>query len=111
MKSTTSRGGCPMFKRPAVIVQVAAGLLLGLASLSAWGASSAPRQYYGYYRFYKPGNYFYRLYYYKPSPNYVGYKHHYTIYYPSRPRFQYFYNPYKKVYWGRCPARTNGKAQ
>lgn len=62
------------------------------------------RQYYG--PWVKHGNYsyYYRKYYYKPRYNYYGYKHHYVVYYPSRPKYCYYYNPYKKTYWGRCPS-------
>jgi hypothetical protein len=69
------------------------------------------RQYYSTWRKHPQRSYHYRYYYYKPSTTYVGYKHHYVIYYPSRPRYAYFYNPYRKVYWGRCPIQTGGKGE
>jgi hypothetical protein len=53
--------------------------------------------------------YSYRYYYYKPTADYVGYKYQYVIHYPSRPKYYYYYNPYKKVYWGRCPSHCDGK--
>jgi hypothetical protein len=64
------------------------------------------RQYYGGWHRYS--NYYYRSYYYKPYSDYYGYKHHYVIYYPTRPQYYYYYNPYKHYYWGRCPTYTDG---
>jgi hypothetical protein len=51
----------------------------------------------------------YRPYYYKPNPEFVGFKHHYVIHYQAQPQFNYFYNPYNKQFWGRCPVATEGK--
>ena len=51
----------------------------------------------------------YRPYYYKPHPQFVGYKHHYVIHYQARPQHNYFYNPYNKQFWGRCPVAAEGK--
>jgi hypothetical protein len=86
-------------------------LLLGVIAWTAHGKLSAPRQYYSSYVKHPRQNYSYRTYYYKPTPTYVGYKHHYAIYHHSRPKHIYFYNPYKKQYWGRCPVNTEGKGQ
>jgi hypothetical protein len=92
--------------------------LFGVLALAApFLASAEPvragdyytRQYYGNWSRYQ--NYYYRSYYYKPSPTYYGYKHHYVIYYPTSPNYYYYYNPYKKYYWGRCPTQLNGTAQ
>ena len=70
-----------------------------------------PRQYYSSWTHYPTANYYYRQYYYKPTVEYVGYKHHYVVCIPSQPNYLYFYNPYKKQYWGRCPSTMNGHAQ
>jgi hypothetical protein len=51
----------------------------------------------------------YRPYYYKPNPEFVGFKHHYVIHYQAQPQYNYFYNPYNKQFWGRCPVETEGK--
>ena len=51
----------------------------------------------------------YRPYYYKPNPQFVGFKHHYVIHYQSHPQHNYFYNPYNKQFWGRCPVAAEGK--
>jgi hypothetical protein len=32
-----------------------------------------------------------------------------VIYPQSDPKHAYYYNPYKKSYWGRCPSQTQGK--
>jgi hypothetical protein len=92
---------------------------LALAALVAVGVSAAlvradfgtPRQYYGGWNKHPSKNYYYNHYYYKPTPDYAGYKHHYAIYYPSRPDHYYYYNPHKKVFWGRCPISTGGVGQ
>jgi hypothetical protein len=89
---------------------------LALAALLATGgvalsAAAGPRQYYSSWAKYPKRNYYYRTYYYKPAPDYSGYKHQYVVYYPSKPKYQYLYNPYKKQYWGRCPAGYSGPAK
>lgn len=93
----------------AACAAVASLLAVTTQSVSADGYS--PRQYYGPVYKHPKQEYSYRAYYYKPSPTYAGYKHHYAIYVPSQPRYIYFYNPYTKQYWGRCPTQTAGKAQ
>lgn len=99
-----------MSKRSVITLGVLGGILLALTTMSASGAYHT-RQYYGHYRYYKPANYYYRPYYYKPTPSYAGYRHHYVTYYPSRPKYQYYYNTYQKRYWGRCPSKNYGKPQ
>ena len=91
---------------------------LGLACVLAVGAAAAPlmqsssysyRQYYSDWHKPPQKSYYYRTYYYKPAPSYVGFKHHYVVYSPQKPKYYYYYNPYKKQYWGRCPADHGGK--
>ena len=79
-----------------------------LAAFSEAPASAAFRQYYSSWNLYPQRQYYYRTYYYKPSPDFAGYNYHYAIYYPDKPNYVYYYNPYKRVYWGRCDLR--GKA-
>jgi hypothetical protein len=86
-----------------------AGLLFVLLAAPVGAESYSPRQYYGPIQKHPKYNYSYRPYYYKPTPKYVGYKHQYVLYYPSKPKYAYFYNPYKKQFWGRCPANSGGK--
>jgi len=72
----------------------------------------SPSQYYGGWHQYPQRNHYYRAYYYKPQPTYVGYRHHYVMYYPNHPthrNYYYFYNPYKRQYWGRCPVEYHGQ--
>ncbi|HZU34843.1 MAG TPA: hypothetical protein VFA18_02980 [Gemmataceae bacterium] len=89
--------------------------ILALGAAGDPGASHASavtsRQYHASWAKHPQRGYYYRTYYYKPTVDYVGYRHHYVVYYPRRPQHLYFYNPYKKVYWGRCPTQTQGKAQ
>jgi hypothetical protein len=70
---------------------------------------SAARQYYSGWQTSPKSGYSYRTYYHKPSNDYSGYRHHYVIQKPNDPDHCYFYNPYKKSYWGRCPMNTQGK--
>lgn len=76
------------------------------AQMSSYGS---PRQYYSSWNKHPSKPYHYRRLYYKPANSYVGYKHHYVIYYPSRPKHCYFFNPYKKQFWGRCAIQHGGK--
>lgn len=64
----------------------------------------APRQYYGTWKKPPVGDFFYREYYYKPRREFAGYKHHYVVHYPSRPKHNYYFNPYTRKFWGRCPS-------
>jgi hypothetical protein len=67
------------------------------------------RQFFGDWHGHAQG-FSYRSYYYKPTPQFVGFKHHYVIHFQSRPEHNYFYNPYNKQFWGRCPVETDGRA-
>ena len=88
----------------------AVGIAAALASASATAQDyGSPRQYYGSWKKHPTHDYQYREYYYKPAPEYRGYKHHYVIRTPKKPKHQYFYNPYKKRYWGRCPVDHGGQ--
>jgi hypothetical protein len=86
--------------------------LLGLlGGAEAYGNFFGARQYYSGWRRFPDRAYFYRSYYYKPTASFAGYRHHYVIYDPRRPRYLYYYNPYRRLYWGRCLASAEGKAQ
>jgi len=89
-------------------------LVSGLVAAACLGGLSradthSQRQYYSGWHKHPSYTYHYRHYYYKPTPTYSGYKHHYVIYHPHKPDHLYFYNPYKKQYWGRCPVRHQGR--
>ena len=81
------------------------------AGVTARAAYYSPRQYYSSWFHQPKQTYYYRDYYYKPAEDYAGYKHNYCIYYPDHPDYCYYYNPYKKVFWGRCPMHCDGKPQ
>ena len=85
-------------------------LLTGLLASSPTRAAdhSGSRQSFGDWHSHSHG-FSYRPYYYKPDPEFVGYKHHYVIHYQAQPQYNYFYNPYNKQFWGRCPVATDGK--
>lgn len=84
-------------------VVLAAGLAVTAATPSKSEANFGGRQYYSNWHYHSGNGYHYRTYYYKPTPTYHTYKHHYVVYQPKYPRHVYYYNPYKKAYWGRCP--------
>lgn len=71
-------------------------------------AEARGRQYYGGWSYRPTHRYYYRSYYYKPYASYGRYNYHYCVYYPSRPRYVYYYNPYRKVYWGRYDLEQKG---
>jgi len=64
-----------------------------------------PRQAYSTWS--KQGGYYYSCYYYQPAAD-APYKSQRCIYYPSRPNYVYYYNPAKKVYWGRYDLEAKG---
>jgi len=83
--------------------------LVAVPSPSTAAAKAEARQYYsngktvGRWQHY-PQQKAYGMYYkYKSSANATGYKYHWAYYYPSRPKYVYYYNPETKKYWGRCP--------
>ncbi len=73
--------------------------------------ASGPRQYYSEWKKHPTREYHYRSYYYKPRADYRGYKHHYVVHYASKPNHNYYFNPYKKQFWGRCPVEHNGNSE
>jgi hypothetical protein len=77
--------------------------------VAAFANPYAARQYYSGWSKHPKNAYYYRIYYYKPTATYAGYKHHYLIYYPSKPDYCYYYSPYQKQYWGRCPVNAAGR--
>lgn len=64
-----------------------------------------PRQ--AYSGWVKHENSYYSCHYHQPV--YGGdYKSHKTYYYPSQPKYVYYYNPYSKKYWGRYDLEAKG---
>lgn len=89
-------------------------LLLGVSfvALSADQAEAYQfrRQYYSSWSYRPTTHYHYCRYYYTPTVTHHTHSYHYVIYYPSRPRYRYYYNPVRKVYWGRFEVDEKGKA-
>ena len=71
-------------------------LLCGLTLCFTFAATEeADAGYYGGWNYYNSYGYYYTTY------NYSPYRHHYCVYYPSYPRYVYYYNPYSGYWWGR----------
>jgi hypothetical protein len=87
-----------------VAVVLAATLVVSFKTAEA----AFRRSYYYGWRSYPARSYYYNYYYYKPTPAYTGYKYHTCVYYPSRPQYVYYYNPYQKQYWGRYDLEAKG---
>lgn len=93
--------------------RIATALLVAILATQAIpvktaNAQHSSRQYYGGWHAHS-GGYHYRSYYYKPHAQFSGFKHHYVIHHPRFPQHLYFYNPYQKKFWGRCPVDHGGK--
>lgn len=66
------------------------------------------RQFYSVWYKPKDGRYFFRQYYYKPSPTDTSYRYLYLIYKPERTKeWMYWYDPANKVFWARCATVHN----
>lgn len=79
-----------------------------LATESASAAPMARRQYYSSWSYKPQRSYYVSRYNYKPTTSYQSYNYHYCVYYPRTystqqrySRYVYYYNPVRKVYWGR----------
>jgi hypothetical protein len=94
------------------VLAVIAAIAAKAANQSDHSGHTGGRQYYGNWHGHTSGTggASYRTYYYKPTPDFVGFKHHYVMHYDSHPQFNYFYNPYTKQFWGRCAAGEVGEA-
>ena len=86
---------------------LAAALALVFTAGMTSTANAGYRQYYARWSYYPKYHYYYRHYYYKPYASYSGYRYHYCVYYPRR-RYVYYYNPYRRVYWGRYDLESKG---
>jgi len=81
---------------------------LGLLGISVGEARpQRPRQYYGEWTWSSKGYYFCK-YNYKPDAKTADYGHHYAICYPARQQHIYYFDPYRKVYWGRYDRVADG---
>jgi hypothetical protein len=68
------------------------------------------RQYYSAWAYNGESTYYYSAYYYRTYDNATSYQYHYAVYYPAQPSYVYYYNPRRRVYWGRLDLKgTEGK--
>jgi hypothetical protein len=88
----------------------AAAALVMTATMFAASPAEAQygRQYYTTWSYYPDYGYYYVYYRYQPVVNAPTYSYHYCTYYPSRPRYVYYYNPVRRVYWGRYDLEKQG---
>lgn len=98
----------PAVSRRAVLFLLGAALVGGLFQPVAAHAARYARHYYSGWSYYPSRTYYYSYYYYQPQVNYNGYAHHYCVYYPTQPNYVYYYNPVRKVYWGRYDVKAKG---
>jgi hypothetical protein len=85
-----------------------AGLIAAAFVACSLSSNQAQAGYYTGYSYYPSRGYYYSHYYYKPYVSYPSHHYHYCVYYPSTPRYVYYYNPYRKVYWGRYDLEAQG---
>ncbi len=84
-------------------------LVLGLALSSTTARAGGYRQYYDNSWNYNTNyGYYYTNYYFRTTVTQVTYEYNYCIYYPSQPRYIYYYNPSSNVYWGRYEIGSKG---
>ncbi len=97
--------------RTALLVAVVAGGVIATAQTA--DAATYRRQYYSNWNHHPTNNYHYCRYYYTPvvttHVTTVKYEYHYVITYPSQPQYRYYYNPVRRVYWGRFEVDENNK--
>src|SRR5207244_2381430 len=86
-----------MFRRKLIVLVC---LATGALAAAAPAVAQQPRQHYSKY-WAKNKGYYFKQYFYKPTPGAVAYRMQYVIYYSSKPRFYFFFNPYNRLYWGR----------
>ena len=90
------------------LLQASLFMLTTLASLLTLPSVSQAQKPARYYSAKMQGQgYTYRQYVYYSAAN-GGYRYHVAVYHPNRPRYVYYYNPYKGRYWGRYDLKTGG---
>lgn len=92
----------------AIFAIVALGSLFPISGGEA-EAGYYRRQYYTTWTYRPRTQYYYTRYYYRPYVRARTFSYHYVIYFPSRPRYRYYYNPVRRVYWGRFEVDAKGK--
>ncbi len=93
--------------RKLVLMAVVVGLTFVSISQRA-EAGYGQRQYYSSWGYSNSNSYYYTSYYYRPVATVESYHRHYCVYYPSQPRYVYYYNPSRRVYWGRYDLKEKG---
>lgn len=85
-------------------------LIVGLIACLARPAIAANRrQYYSSWTFSSTAGYYFASYFFRLTVSATNYSYHYAIYYESRPRYIYYFNPYTKRYWGRYDLEAAAK--
>ncbi|MBI1831916.1 MAG: hypothetical protein HYR84_10755 [Planctomycetes bacterium] len=84
------------------MLRVALGLCFAVACCASVTLAQEPgqRQYYSEWKKHSAKNYYYCYYYYKKSSDDQSYAYHYGIYYPSRGKRVYMFNPQERKFWG-----------
>ena len=90
-----------------VATLIMAASAIAVAPANARG-SYGQRQYYGSWNYSNSHSYYFTTYYYRPVTTVTVYSYHYCVYYPSQPRYVYYYNPTSQVYWGRYDLEKKG---
>ena len=86
----------------------AAAVIAATAMFSASPAQAEyGRQYYTTWSYYPTQQYYYAYYRYQTVVDAPTYDYHYCVYYPTR-RYVYYYNPVRRVYWGRYDLEKQG---
>ncbi|TWT89505.1 hypothetical protein [Neorhodopirellula pilleata] len=92
--------------------QVCQVCLIAASIFAFSGSSNADaagyRQTYSSWSYHPTRSYYYSTYRYQPVVTSTVYHHHYCVHYPSRPRYVYYYNPVRQVYWGRYDLQEAG---
>lgn len=95
-------------KNPIIALFLAATLHSAQVYASPAPAAGGYRQYYSGWSYKPSRSYYVRRYYHKPVTTSSSYSYHYCVYYPNSystsrrySRYVYFYNPQRRVYWGR----------
>ena len=97
-----------MLSRRSLLCLALVAVAITSAVPAAMAARYFRRQYYSSWSYYPSQSYYYSYYRYQPYSGYDGYRNHYCVYYPSTPRYVYYYNPYSQQYWGRYDLEQKG---
>ncbi len=95
-------------RRKFLLLGLLATTLFTVVAPTAQAVYNQYRQRYSTWSYYPQRTYYYRYYYYKPTVSATTYSYHYCIYYPTQPRYVYYYNPHRRVYWGRYDLQEAG---